>query len=213
MQTLPQAGLQPGQMILPTGELVNQVDWKDDHFYDTISKSAAAIALGTEENFFSDLSGKDLRQTNLVEANRLPVGWVFIITHRPMIQVKPVGAFTGLTVDDLHADFHEIMDSVYFELMIGNTTLVTQGVLEDYIYPYGRHVTVAGTSWTAADDKIWSTFNNGIPHGRPEKLDIPIMVANQNNFRGKVKWFRGPTLNEAWDLRCVLKGMVKRPVG
>ncbi|MCH8296183.1 hypothetical protein IH992_34320, partial [Candidatus Poribacteria bacterium] len=170
-----QIGAQSGELIVD-GRPVRMVDWQHRPIYDTLELAAAAIAVG--DNFiFTNLGTKDLRLTNLSQSGQLPSDWEMII-KAIMIQVTPNDLWANLTVDNLFADIHNLHQALYFELVVGQTTLVTQGRLEDYPYPFGKNVvaTVSQDNIAAASTIDYVSVNNGAIHGTPRRLDTPIHI-------------------------------------
>jgi len=206
-----QIGAQSGELIVD-GRPVRMVDWQHRPIYDTLELAAAAIAVG--DNFiFTDLGTKDLRLTNLTQSGQLPSDWEMII-KAIMIQVTPNDLWANLTVDNLFADIHNLHQALYFELVVGQTTLVTQGRLEDYPYPFGKNVvaTVSQDNIGSATTIDYVSVNNGAIHGTPRRLDTPIHITPDMTFRGNVHVFEAIMLAEPWHVRVVLDVLVKRPV-
>ena len=206
-----QVGAQSGELIVD-GQPIRMVDWQQKTIYDTLELSAAAQVAG--DNFiFTNLGTKDLRLTNLTQSGQLPSDWEMII-NAVMIQVTPNDLWANLTVDNLFSDVHNLFQALYFELVVGQTTLVTQGRLEDYPYPFGKNVvaTVSQDNIAAASTIDYVSVNNGAIHGTPRQLKTPIHISPDMTFRGNIHIFEAITLAEPWHIRVVLDALVKRPV-
>ena len=206
-----QVGSQAGEIIVDD-QVVKLVDWQHRPIYDTVEFNAAALAIGN--NFvFTNLGTKDKRLTNLSQAGQMPSDWEMIVLAI-MIEIKPNDVWANLTVDNIHEDIHNIYHSMYFEMEVGQTTLVAQGMLQDFPYPYGQNVAsmVSQDNIAAATTIDYITVNNGATHGRPRPLATPIHVTKDLTFRGNVQNFVAFTTNEPWHVRVVLDALVKRPV-
>lgn len=206
-----QVGAQSGELIVD-GQPIRMVDWQKKTIYDTLELAAAAIVVG--DNFiFTNLGTKDLRLTNLSQSGQLPSDWEMII-RAIMIQVTPNDLWANLIVDNIFADFHNLFQALYFELVVGQTTLVIQGRLEDFPYPFGKNVfaMVSQDNIAAPSTIDYVTVNNGVVHGIPRQLETPIHITPDMTFRGNVHVFEAITLAEPWHVRVVLDALVKRPV-
>lgn len=204
-------GQQSGELIVD-GRPVRMVDWQHKTIYDTLELAAAAQTIG--DNFiFTNLGTKDLRLTNLSQSGQLPSDWEMII-NGIMIQVTPNDLWANLTVDNIFADFHNLFQALYFEFVVGQTTLVSQGRLEDYPYPFGKNVvaTVSQDNIAAPSTIDYVSVNNGAIHGTPRQLLTPIHITPDMTFRGNIHIFEAITLAEPWHIRVVLDALVKRPV-
>lgn len=206
-----QAGPRSGEIIVD-GQIIRQVDRQEKPIYDTLELAAAAIPIG--DNFiFTNLGTKDLRLTNLSQSGQLPSDWEMFV-DAIMIQVTPNDLWANLVVDNVIADFHNLFQSLYFEFVVGQTTLVTQGRLEDFPYPYGKNVyaMVSQDNIAAASTIDMINVNNGSVHGTPRKLKTPIHITPDMTFRGNVHVFEAITLAEPWHIRVILDAEVKRPI-
>lgn len=206
-----QAGPRSGEIIVD-GQIIRQVDKQEKPIYDTLELAAAAIPIG--DNFvFTNLGTKDLRLTNLSQSGQLPSDWEMYV-DAIMIQVTPNDLWANLVVDNVIADFHNLFQSLYFEFVVGQTTLVTQGRLEDFPYPYGKNVyaMVSQDNIAAASTIDMINVNNGSVHGTPRKLKTPIHITPDMTFRGNVHVFEAITLAEPWHIRVILDAEVKRPI-
>ncbi|MCH8290280.1 hypothetical protein IH992_04150 [Candidatus Poribacteria bacterium] len=98
-------GRDPRLIYISGHGVITADDWIYDRIYDTVQKSAGAIAIGTQDDVFTDMSNKDLRQTNMTMNNQLPKGWQMIVMNIG-IQTVPVGDYSVFTTADLPADAH-----------------------------------------------------------------------------------------------------------
>lgn len=208
-------GPRSGQIVVNTPQgpqLVQQYDVQERRQYDTLELSAAAIPIG--DNFlFTDLTGKDLRLANLSQSGQLPSDWEMSIDSI-MIQVTPNSLWAALTVDNIIADFHNIFQAMYFEFEVGQTTMVTQGRLEDYPYPFGKNVyaMVSQDNIAAPTTIDVINVNNGSVHGTPRRFKTPIHITPDLTFRANIHVFEAITLLEPWHVRVLLDAEVKRPI-
>jgi len=205
-----QAGARAGEIIID-GKVYRQSDWRTDKIYDTISKSAAAIAAGAEDLVFANIANKTKRLTNLTQSGQLPSDWELWVMAIG-IEVVPADIYSNLALDNLLGDWYNIFRSSYFEFTVGQTTLVTQGRLQDYPWPFGTYMSVDGSTWTAGDDKLWLTLSNGVPNGHLRYLDYPVYITKDLAFQGLIRWFDAITLAEPWDIRVNLFGQINRPI-
>ena len=206
-----QAGTRSGELVVD-GQVFRQVDRQEKPIYDTLELAAAAIPVG--DNFiFTNLGTKDLRLTNLTQSGQLPSDWEMYV-DAIMVQVTPNDLWTNLAVDNIIADFHNLFQALYFEFVVGQTTLVTQGRLEDFPYPFGKNIfaMVSQDNIAAPTTIDMINVNNGSVHGTPRKLKTPIHITPDMTFRGNIHVFEAITLAEPWHVRVILDAEVKRPI-
>lgn len=204
-------GKQSGE-ILVDEQPIRLVDEQDRTIYDTLELAAALQVIG--DNFiYTNLGTKDLRLTNLTQAGQLASDWEMVVDSI-MIQVTPNDLWTNLAVDNVFEDIHNLHQALYFEFVVGQTTLVTQGRLEDYPYPFGANVfaMVSQDNIAAPSTIDFVRVNNGVVHGTPRQLKRPIHITKDMTFRGNVHIFEAITLNEPWHVRVILDGILTRPV-
>lgn len=208
-----QPGPQPGTFYV-NGMLQRIVDWTHRPVWDTFQLTAGAgVAAGQEELIFRDIQAKDRRLTNLSQSSQMPSDWELIVLCI-MIQIRPATAYASLNREELYGDFYALLRSGYFELTVGNTTLVTQGRLDFYPCPYGMFLQVDSDQAPAAEDldNVWISVNNGSPHGQPRPLLFPVHVTKSLTFEGMLRFETAETIENAWDITVILDSLVKRPV-
>ena len=200
-------GRDPRLIHIPGHGVISADDWVYDKIYDTVQKSAAAIAIGTQDEVFVDMTGKDLRQTNMTLNNQLPKGWQMIVMNIG-IQTVVTGDYAGITTADLPEDAHNIYDALDFTFTLGKGKVVTEGRLSDYPFNSGSVATPVVDNLAAAT--VYFGQSNGVANGYQQDLRVPIYIPELTNYKGLLRWEVGPTLNEPWDIRVILTGYISR---
>lgn len=192
-----QVGQQPGQFVLPTGQEINLVDWRNGSVYDRVSLGTA-ITAGQEFVYFRDIQNKNYVDTNLTTPNRLPNDWEQIVWK------------IGVTIDQdvVNADMLLLMRGGYLEFKIAQT-MYAQGPI--WMFPsgfgiYGAYATTA-TATTLQANANGAPSPAGVP-----RLDIPLYITKNVDFQGIIKYYSAETLSAATLVYMVLDGWIKRPV-
>ena len=188
-----------GTYRLPTGEVINLVEWVEDAVYDKVQLDAS-ISAGAEYVFFRDIQNKDLNETNMRVSSRLEPGWEMIVWRIGFV-VAAQTAFDNLL---------KILDNAYAEFNLGTKT-VKQGPI--WLFQTGFGISGAVTIDAASSETVKHTANIG-PSGTNlvAPLSIPIHITDDVSFQAVIRFFDATTLTAATDVWGVLYGWVKRPV-
>lgn len=140
-----------------TNQMVNIVEWREDDKYDTVTIPAGLIAAGTFFNFFRDLQNKNMIDTNLTTARRLPAGEEMIIDRLWTYIPESTG-----NTNPTPTDVKKIGDNGYVKFQI-NRKDVAEGPLIKFPSGYGfagntveagQGVITVGVPSTAAAAKL-----------------------------------------------------------
>lgn len=139
MAQIAQAGKEAGTLYIPAlNRTIKLVEWREDDFYDTVLTvnsgtmgTAATITAGQSQEFFRDLSNKNLQHTNLKTARRIPAGSEFIMARIGIVPCQAMG-------NDLPSD-DQIIKLAYAATLTFkiNDRLVSEGPLFKYQSGYG----------------------------------------------------------------------------
>jgi len=127
-----------GVFMLPNGEKVQLLKYREDDFYDTGFKAAGAITAGSKVELFKNQTGKGLQHTNLTTPRRITSDTEMIINR---IGVLPAQAFGNEL-----AKGGDIVKCAYAGVLtfkIGRERIVSEGPLVKY--PTGLGVTGSTT--------------------------------------------------------------------
>jgi len=195
-----QVGQDPGNFVLPSGQSINLVDWRNGAIYDRVSLGTS-ITAGQEFVYFRDIQNKNLVDTNLTTPNRLPNDWEAIVWK--------IGV--AIDMDVTNADVLELMRGGYLEFKIAQT-LYAQGPIWMFPSGYGIYGAFATGGNTGAAYVLQANGNGApSPAGVP-RLDIPLYINKNTDFQGLIKYYSAETLDVATLVYMVLDGWIKRPV-
>lgn len=183
-----------GTYRLPTGEVINLVEWVEDAVYDKVQLDAS-ISAGAEYVFFRDIQNKDLNETNMRVSSRLEPGWEMIVWRIGFV-VAAQTAFDNLL---------KILDNAYAEFNLGTKT-VKQGPI--WLFQTGFGISGAVTIDAASSETVKHTANIG-PSGTNlvAPLSIPIHITDDVSFQAVIRFFDATTLTAATDVWGVLYGL------
>lgn len=110
---------------------IDIVEWREDDKYDTVTLPAGLVATGLFRNFFRDIQGKNLIDTNFTTQRRLPAGEEMIIDR--------VWAYVPMSngaTNPVPADIKRVGDNSYIKFQI-NRKDVAEGPLVKFPSGYG----------------------------------------------------------------------------
>ena len=204
----------PGVIYVPgrdqktgQGDFVQLSDLRVGRIYDRVAMGTA-ITAGQEFQFFSNIGGKNLLQTNLQQDSQLPARWEMIV-RRLEIYVVP-RPIVPATPDESDNDSLLIQNSGYAEFSVGGSSLDQQGPV--YHFPACKGSAGSGVSldgFAAAEAR--GIVSNGAPGPFPA-YEVPIYIAPQETIRGIIRFFVAQTLTAVTDVEMALYGWISRPL-
>ena len=200
----------PGELFIPAlGRTIQQIEWREDDVYDSVTQASGAITAGTELVLFRDLTNKNLPHTNLTQARKIKANSEFIISR---VGVVIAQAFSNTLV--ALPDILKVAYAGTLTFQIGDR-LVTEGPLWKYQTGYG--ITGGSTETNV------STATTGVPSAAaaPQML-VAQSVSDKDdlvgtiNFKGDT-WVTGtsamPTTAGRTVFTVVAHGLIKKPQG
>jgi hypothetical protein len=197
---------EPGKFFnVLTGKVIMIIEWREDDKYDTVYVEAGAIAPGANFNFFRDLQGKDLIDTNFTTQRRLPAGEEMILDR---IGVKVPMAFGNTLAPP--ADHKRILENGYMKFTI-NRKDTAEGPLTKFPPGYGlagntvetgQGIVSNGVASTAAAAKLVREQYITTDHD----LDAVIWFYDRQWATGVVTM---PTTTEDLVIQVFLHGLIK----
>lgn len=175
----------------------------ESELYDTVNVPVGAVAAGTSLEFFRDLNGKNLIDSNMSSSRKLLAGSamrVFFVG----LYFPQAGGNTEFRFDDVK----KIVDNAIIEVKL-NDVEIAKGPA--YRFPIGYGLT--GNS-TRTD---FDVFHLGVPSTAAVRpLATPVWITEQHDLQAQIRfdnragWASGvgmPTLMSNTHVRLVLKGI------
>ena len=160
-----------------TGKFIDIVDYRDGDKYDTVRRASGAVAAGTEDQLFRDLSSKDKIDSNIDTSRRISQG--------EQMLVRRIGCDVPLAVGDVlitSADVKKVLYGGYLNLTL-NHREVASGPL--YTFPSGYGLAGSGNELTT----------NGVPSTAAQRqLEKSHWLTSEQDVTCSVKYF-----DRTWD--------------
>lgn len=174
----------------------DQMDVQQTPLYDTIAIAAGSALTVTASQFFGNVTGKTINQTNLTRNNELIAPEAFSIKQFRL----------RYSEDILRVDVTNLYNGFDFEFYIGKKPYMQ---LPIWMCPSG------GGVFGFSDKTSESAYGNGWPSSSAcRSLALPLVISSKANFYGQLN---GPayTLNALGTgitIVCVLEGFYARGV-
>lgn len=200
----------PGELFIPgLGRTLQQVEWREDDVYDSVTRASGAVTAGAELVVFRDLTNKNLPHTNLDQTRKIKANSEFIISR---IGVVIAQAFSNTLV--ALPDILKVAYAGTLTFKIGDR-LVTEGPLWKYQTGYGL---TGGSTETNV-----STVTTGVPSAAaaPQFL-VAQTVSDKDTLNATVDfkddvWITNtsamPTLAGRTVFTVIAHGLIKKPSG
>lgn len=199
-----------GELFIPAlGKTIQQVEWREDDFYDTVQTDSVTPTAGSTFEYFRDLSNKNLQHTNLKTPRRIPSGSEFIMTR---VGLVPNQALGNTLLSDSDVTKLAYAATLTFKI---NDRLITEGPVYKYQSGYG----VTGST-TRTDTGV-------VTIGVPSAAAAPNLLVAQTikddddlvatlEFKSN-SWISGgasmPTFSSRPAVTLMLHGLIKKPQG
>ena len=202
----------PGELFIPSlGKTFQQVELREDDVYDTVQLTAAAIAAGTEYEWFRDIQNKNEQHTNIPNPRRIAAGdevGVFRIGVHPR---EAVGDTLPST-----KDVKKVFGNAHLLLKF-NKRIIADGPAIKFPSGYG----LSGQSNEVAAAGLMHA-SVGVPSvAAAPTLFVPQQLKDNDDITAKLRfpnasWATGyvvPTLDTGLLVSIFLRGVIKSPLG
>ena len=198
-----------GELFIPAlGRTIQQIEWREDDFYDAV-QAPATITAGTTLELFRDLAAKNLQHTNLRTQRRIPAGSELLLAR---VGVHLAQAFGDTLPTD--ADLIKVAHDATLSFKI-NDRLITEGPLFKFQSGYGM---TGSTTRTGT-----GVVTTGVPSAAAApSLFVAQPVGDTDDLNGQIvfpdnSWLGGGTAMPVPSVRvvaqCFLHGIIKKPQG
>lgn len=212
MAAIAQPGKNPGEIFIPAlNRSFQQVELREDDIYDTVECPAAAIAAGSEYEFFRDLANKNEQHTNLPQARRIQAGDEVAVFRIGLHPRDAAGNALPATVD-----VKKVVGNA--QLVVNfNRRLITSGPAIKY--PSGYGMSLFSNEAAAAGIMAASI---GVPSvAAAPTLFVPQTLKDNDDIVAKLRfpgaaWVTGyavPTLAALVLVSLMFRGVIKAPLG
>lgn len=199
-----------GEYFIPAlNKTIQLVEWREDDFYDTVTRTAGAVTAGTSLVLFRDLASKNIQHCNLRTQRRIPSGSEFII-NRIGVVIQQCFSNTLVALGDILKCAYDA--SLTFKI---NDRLVTEGPLFKFSTGYG----VVGSS---TENNVTIATTGVASAAAAPQLLVAQPVNDKDDLNGTIDflddtWITNaavmPTLAGRVTLQCMLHGLVKKASG
>lgn len=204
----------PGELFIPAlGKKFQQVELREDDVYDTVRIPAAAVAAGTEFEFFRDTQGKNEQHTNLPQPRRIQSGDEVAVYRIGLHPREALGVTLPLT-----ADIKQLVGNGHL-LMKFNRRVITDGPAIKYPTGYG----LSGFSDVGAATPGNGAVSIGVPSvAAAPTLFVPQQLKDNDDIICKLRfpdatgWYATytvPTVATTLAMSVFLRGVIKSPLG
>jgi len=200
MPTIP--GKTPGQFFVPGAGYIDLRRYREDAIYDNATlSSSVTITDGTEYEFFTDPSGKNLNDTNLRNPSQLPESWEMYIMRMGMT----------LPPDIDKVDAIAIAENTFLRFETGNNN--TRRRAPTWAWPTGFSMwgTHSIDYQTSSMTKNVTNIGNPTPAAVKDLL-LAIHIPNRLNFRAVLRFEEDVDLSNDVDVWFLLYGYLSRPI-
>lgn len=202
---------QPGVFVIAgTGETIKIEEYRDDAVYDTVDlqSGTTSTAAGTETLFFDNLANKKKRDTNVLQAHKLPQNWELVVMKFGFY----AHSYTGNTAAT-PADLKKVYENATLNIVLNEVPIADGWVLN-----YQAGVGLAGNTV--------ETGQGVISPGTPSIAAAPTLLVPQrivtNHYVGATirfdafSWtttaYAQPSLSVGLTAKVLLRGFLKRTV-
>lgn len=206
----------PGELYIPSlGKTIQQIEWREDDFYDTVAQPAGLVTSGTELDYFINLQGKQLQHSNLKKSSSIPANQQIVVSRVGVHFVQSLGA-NIMPDSDIIAAAHASV----FTFQV-NDRLITQGPAYKYQSGYGMTgsttrnnagIVTTGVPSAAAAPSLYVaqpvTDNDDIVGS----LQYPSQNWLNNNTDGDIAATM-PTFVQPSAATAFLHGIIRKPQG
>jgi len=173
----------PGELYIEGVGTRKFADMREDSIYDRVN-IAAANPIGTEYVWFRDIPGKNLLDTNMRDASKLPQGQQAVVYRINFV----------LRDDTPPEDKTEILSTGYGAFILDDNNVVKEGPMPLFPQTYGAH----GSISTTLNATTKGVVTSGVPSaGAIPKLMVPIYLAEGRTFRFILHFYEACNLPSA----------------
>lgn len=201
---------QPGKFVVAgTNEVITILEYRDDIVYDTVNvqTGTTSTTFNNELLFFDNLANKKKRDTNFLQAHKIPQNWEVIIMKLG-IYAHMVTGNTAWTPLDLKKIYENA--SLYVDVN-------EQPIADGWCMGYQTGMGLAGQTMETGQGIV----SLGTPSvAAAPTLLVPQKLINDHYVGGKLKFddvslwpttvFTAGSLSAGGDVKLIFKGFVKR---